>query len=51
MARIARVVVRGMPHHITQRGNRRQKVFFGKSDYEKYKDLMVEWCALAGVEI
>jgi len=26
-------------------------VFFGKSDYEKYKDLMVEWCALAGVEI
>ena len=26
-------------------------MFFGKSDYEKYKDLMVEWCALAGVEI
>jgi len=51
MARIARVVVRGMPHHITQRGNRRQKVFFGKNDYEKYKELMTEWCALAGVEI
>ncbi len=28
MARIARVVVEGMPHHITQRGNRRQKTFF-----------------------
>ena len=24
MARLARVVIPGMPHHITQRGNRRQ---------------------------
>jgi putative transposase len=29
MARIARVVVPGVPHHITQRGNRREPVFFG----------------------
>ncbi len=28
MARIARVVVPGLPHHVTQRGNGRQKVFF-----------------------
>jgi len=28
MARIARVVVPGVPHHVTQRGNRRQPVFF-----------------------
>jgi REP element-mobilizing transposase RayT len=28
MARIARVVARGLPHHITQRGNRRQATFF-----------------------
>lgn len=28
MARIARVIVPGYPHHITQRGNRRQKTFF-----------------------
>ena len=27
MARIARVVVPGLPHHITQRGNNRQEVF------------------------
>jgi len=28
MARIARVVATGFPHHITQRGNRRQQTFF-----------------------
>ncbi len=28
MARMARVVAVGYPHHIIQRGNRRQKVFF-----------------------
>jgi putative transposase len=27
MARIARVVVPGLPHHLTQRGNRREPVF------------------------
>ena len=34
MARLARVVAAGVPHHVTQRGNRRQKVFFGDDDYE-----------------
>jgi len=29
MARVARVVVPGLPHHLTQRGNRREPVFFG----------------------
>jgi len=33
MARITRVVAEGMPHHITQRGNRRQKTFFSDEDY------------------
>jgi len=28
MARLARVVAPGIPHHITQRGNRRQLPFF-----------------------
>ncbi|MEN8133510.1 MAG: transposase, partial [Pseudomonadota bacterium] len=40
MARLARVVVAGIPHHITQRGNRRQEVFFRDEDYQKYLDLM-----------
>ncbi len=28
MARLARIVVPGYPHHITQRDNRRQPTFF-----------------------
>ena len=44
MARIARVVIPGLPHHVTQRGNRRQKTFFVESDYDAYIDLMAEWC-------
>jgi len=28
MAGIARLVAPGIPHHVTQRGNRRQKTFF-----------------------
>jgi hypothetical protein len=29
---MARVVVPGAPHHVTQRGNRRQRTFFGAAD-------------------
>ena len=32
MARLARVVAAGLPHHVTQRRNRRQPVFFGEGD-------------------
>jgi hypothetical protein len=38
MARITRVVVPGLPHHITQRGNRREPVFFEGDDYRLYRD-------------
>ena len=51
MARIARVVVPGYPHHITQRGNRRQKTFFCDEDYRLYIQLMAEWCSVCGVAI
>ena len=37
MARIARVVSPGLPHHITQRGNRRQQTFFSNEDYRATK--------------
>lgn len=40
---MARVVVPGIPHHITQRGNRRQATFFGDDDYAAYLDLMAQW--------
>jgi len=51
MARIARIVASGMPHHVTQRGNRRQRTFFSADDYGAYLDLMRQWCAAYGVEI
>ena len=51
MPRIARVVAPGMPHHITQRGNRRLQTFFSDNDYRTYIDLMKEWCDTRGVEI
>lgn len=51
MARLARVVAPGYPHHITQRGNRRQQTFFSDEDYQSYIDLMAEWCKHFNVEI
>jgi len=51
MARIARIVVPGIPHHITQRGNRRQETFFKEDDYREYISLMSASCRLHGVEI
>jgi putative transposase len=51
MARLARVVVAGIPHHVTQRGNRRQATFFGDEDYAAYRMLLAEWCPRCGVEI
>lgn len=51
MVRIARVVVPGAPHHVTQRGNRRQDTFFCDKDYEAYLDLMAQWCDKNNVKI
>jgi len=51
MARLSRLVVPGVPHHITQRGNRRLPVFFNDEDYQAYKALLAEWCAKAGTEV
>jgi putative transposase len=49
VARIARLVVPGLPHHVTQRGNRRMNVFFSDDDYRLYLDLLRERCRLAEV--
>ena len=51
MARIARVIATGLPHHVTQRGNRRQQTFFCDEDYQEYIALMAEWCGKYGVQI
>ena len=51
MARIARVVVPGYPHHVTQRGSRRQATFFLEEDYLTYLALMAQWCRRKRVSI
>jgi len=40
MTRLARVVAPGVPHHVTQRGNRRQATFFEDGDYAAYLDIL-----------
>ena len=51
MPRIARIVVPGLPHHVTQRGNRREAIFFEDGDHEIYRDLLAEQTLKAGVEV
>jgi REP-associated tyrosine transposase len=50
MARMARAVAPGIPHHVTQRGNRRQQTFFNNEDYQAYLELMSEWCTKFNVQ-
>ena len=50
MARIARVVIPGIPHHLTQRGNRRMQTFFSDDDYREYIALMTDSCRRYEVE-
>ena len=40
MARLPRIVIPDTPHHITQRGNRREQTFFEDGDYELNLDLL-----------
>ncbi len=37
---MARSLAPGIPHHVTQRGNRRRQTFFIKEDYHSYSELM-----------
>ncbi len=51
MARMKRVVVPGYSHHVTQRGNRRQKTFFCADDYQYYLELMARATRASGTEV
>jgi putative transposase len=51
MARVARVVAPGVPHHVTQRGNRKQTTFFCEADYMVYKSLMAASCKRHKVDL
>jgi len=48
MARLARTVIPGLPHHVTQRGNGRAPTFFGDDDYRFYRDRLGAECRAAG---
>jgi putative transposase len=51
MPRISRVVIENLPHHVTQRGNRRLRTFFRPEDYRLYLKLLRDRCKADGVEI
>ena len=46
MARLARVIAVGIPHHITQRGNARQYILSEDADRIVYLDLLKRYCQL-----
>lgn len=51
MPRNSRYILPGRPHHVTQRGNNRQDVFYTFDDRERYLDLVQQNLAEAGVRV
>ena len=51
MTRLARVIVPGFAHHVTQRGNRREPIFFEDGDQDIYCDLLAEHTRKHGVAV
>jgi len=51
MPRMARAVLVGVAHHLTQRGVDRQKIFFSDLDYEVYLRLVVLSASRFGVDL
>ncbi len=51
MSRVARVVVPGFPHHVTQRGNRRAEVFETDGDRKVYLGYLNKYAAKHGLAV
>jgi len=51
MVRLPRLILPGLPYHVTQRGNRRGQTFFEDGDYALYRDLLAEAADRADTEI
>ena len=51
MARLARLVLPGVPHHVTHRGNRRQDLFFDDADRQVYGMLLADHLARTGCRL
>lgn len=51
MPRSARLVVPTIPHHLTHRGNNKQRTFLGEGDYRLYKKYLAAACEDTGTDI
>ena len=51
MARLARLVIPGLPHHVTHRGNRRADIFVRPEDQSAYLSFLSEYAARAELKI
>jgi putative transposase len=51
MARLPRYVIPGQPQHIIQRGNNRQVIFAAETDYQFFRDALVEAAGKHGLAI
>jgi putative transposase len=51
MPRLARTVIARVPHHVTQRGNRREQVFFTDDDRRAYLGWLEEYAGKHGVDL
>ena len=51
MARLARLVLPGLPYHVTQRGNRRGTTFFVEEDFVAYRTLLAAAARRAGTAV
>jgi putative transposase len=51
MPRVARYIFAGVPHHVTQRGNRRGRVFFSDADHQVYLSWLRVYAAKYEVDV
>jgi putative transposase len=51
MPRRPRTIFPEIAHHITQRGNNREQVFFSPRDYLRYLNLLKHYCAASSIEV
>lgn len=51
MPRVARIIIPGIPHHVIQRGNRNQRVFFSGNDKKTYLKMLGSYCQKERVQI
>ena len=51
MPRVGRIVIPGCAHHVTQRGNNRQDVFFVRDDYRTYLAILGEQSRRYGLQV